>query len=545
MRKDSRQPEKSDPQTLSFLCNAEGDVLGVSPSADERLPGNNGDRLPDRLAPFVEPQDGQPLADALNHGLADDSETELPARLDDCPVTLRIVPLGGENRLVSIDETCPRTDHSDSLTGLPDRSAMIEHIREIQESGRNGYRLLLADIDRLKTVNDYLGNHVGDHLIRELADGLRRTLPGDAVIARWSGHEFMLLIPPEPARDMDRLTEQVRLIASGIRLSHASDIPRLGSVTVSIGHAALETGNVSRLVGSDSLSAINAAVYEAKRTGRDRAVDADHLREPSVYATGGALDRAIHEGRIVAASQPIVDLKTGEVVADETLARMLTPDGEVIPAGRFIEAAARLQMAHRIDYEIIHQTIANCVSTIGHRPMAHFVNISGDFLHHPELMEEIIATAQSACSCEDQYGDNGVKPLVLEMTEREVLDDTSHAVEALKPLIDFGLRLALDDFGSGYSSYRYLLDMPFTFLKIEGALVQHIHDNTRARKIVQHIQSMAADLGLTTVAEFIADQRTADMLREMGLDWGQGFHFGHPEIVRPIDLSGDRRSRHG
>ena len=537
MRKDSRQP---DPTMLTFLCDSAGNVLGASPQADARFPATGADRLHDRIAERLNPTSAERLADAL----ADLTETALEARLDGRPVTLRVVPLGGDRRLACIDATPAGDCNLDSLTGLPDRGAMIERIREVRESRCNGYRLLLADIDRLKTVNDYLGNDVGDHLIRELADGLRRSLPMDTFVARWSGHEFMLLVSPDSAEEIERLAEQVRRIASGIRLSHTSDIPRLGSVTVSIGHAALECGNVSRLVSGDALSAINAAVYEAKRTGRDRTVDADKLREPSVYATGGALDRAIHEGRIVAASQPIVDLRTGEVVADETLARMLTPDGEIIPAGRFIEAAARLQMAHRIDYEIIHQTIANCVSTIDHRPMAHFVNISGDFLHHPELMEKIIATAQTACDCEGQYGDRGVKPLVLEMTEREVVDDTGDAVEALQPLIDFGLRLALDDFGSGYSSYRYLLDMPFTFLKIEGALVQHIHENNRARKIVQHIQSMATDLGLTTVAEFITDQRTADMLREMGIDWGQGFHFGHPEIVRPIDLSDDQRSRH-
>lgn len=115
-----------------------------------------------------------------------------------------------------------------------------------------------------------------------------------------------------------------------------------------------------------------------------------------------------------------------------------------------------------------------------------------------------------------------------------MLEDTADAFSALKPLIDFGLRLALDDFGSGYSSYRYLLDMPFTFLKIEGALVQNMSESVRAQKIVQHIQAMAKDMGLITVAEFIGDARTADMLREMGIDWGQGFHFGRPEIIRPL-----------
>ncbi|TDN66432.1 EAL domain-containing protein [Halothiobacillus neapolitanus] len=125
---------------------------------------------------------------------------------------------------------------------------------------------------------------------------------------------------------------------------------------------------------------------------------------------------------------------------------------------------------------------------------------------------------------------------MIEITERELVDDTLEALRALQPLIDFGLRLALDDFGSGYSSYRYLLDLPFSFLKVEGELVRHITTNDKARRIVQHIQHMAQDLGLITVAEFITDQATADMLADIGLDWGQGFHLGKPELLQKNHL---------
>jgi len=513
---------------IVFLCNASGRVLNASPRADEFFPAEGEATLRERLEHRLNLHSGQSLISALIDG----EETSLRGLMDNREVTLGITPLGEHQRLVALlDSLCPPAN-LDSLTGLPDRSAMLERIREIQSGGEGGHRLLLVDIDRLKTVNDYLGYHVGDRVIRDLAGAMQTSVPDDVLVARWSGHEFMLLLPPRQAERSALIAENIRSAAASIRFSPTDDAPHLGTVTVSIGHGTLGPGETSRTQPRDQLSAINAAVYEAKRTGRDRVVNADRLQQPSVYTTGGALDRAIHEGRIVAASQPIVDLKTGEVVADEALARMITPEGDVIPAGLFIEAASRLQMAHRIDFEIINQTINNCVASIQHRPMAHFVNISGDFLQHPELMEQVIENAQAACSCIDGQP-SGVKPLVLEMTEREVLDDTADAYSALKPMIDFGLRLALDDFGSGYSSYRYLLDMPFTFLKIEGALVQNMSESQRARKIVRHIQAMAKDMGLITVAEFIGDQRTADLLRDMGIDWGQGFHFGRPEIIRP------------
>lgn len=517
----------ADQGMIVFLCNTSGRVISASPRADEVFPPGSDETLRERLEGRLSLNASHSLFGALIDG----EQASLRGLMDNREVTLGVTPLDDYQRLVVLLESLCAPTGLDSLTSLPDRSAMLERVREIQGSGDGGHRLLLVDIDRLKTVNDYLGYHVGDRVIRDLARAIQVMVPEDVMISRWSGHEFMLLIPPRQAERTAQIAENIRKAAAGIHFSPDDDAPHLGTVTVSIGHGTLGPGETSRTPPRDQLSAINAAVYEAKRTGRDRVVDADSLRQPSVYTTGGALDRAIHEGRIVAASQPIVDLKTGEVVADETLARMITPEGDVIPAGLFIEAASRLQMAHRIDFEIINQTINNCVASFDHRPRAHFVNISGDFLQHPELMERIIANARAACACVG--GEREVKPLVLEMTEREVLDDTADAFSALKPLIDFGLRLALDDFGSGYSSYRYLLDMPFTFLKIEGALVQNMSNNIRARKIVRHIQAMASDMGLITVAEFIGDQQTADLLRDMGIDWGQGFHFGRPEIVNP------------
>ncbi len=521
---------RADSGMIVFLCTASGRVTNASPRANELFPADGNQTLRERLESRLRLNPSPSLGSVLIDG----EETSLVGLMDNREITLAITPLDEHQRTVVIIESlCPPTS-VDSLTGLPDRSAMLERIHDIQADGEGGHRLMLVDIDRLKTVNDYLGYHVGDRVIRDLAAAMQAAVPDDVMAARWSGHEFMLLIPPRQAEYSPQIAERIRSAAASVHFHHDDNDAQLGTVTVSIGHAALGPGETSRTQPRDQLSSLNAAVYEAKRTGRDRVVNADRLQQPSVYATGGALDRAIHEGRIVAATQPIVDLRTGEVVADEALARMITPEGDIIPAGLFIEAASRLQMAHRIDFEIINQTISNCVASIDHRPMAHFVNISGDFLQHPELMEQVITNAQNACGCIGGSDKLEVKPLVLEMTEREVLEDTADAFSALKPLIDFGMRLALDDFGSGYSSYRYLLDMPFTFLKIEGALVQNMSESVRAQKIVRHIQSMAKDLGLITVAEFIGDERTADMLREMGIDWGQGFHFGRPEIVRPL-----------
>jgi diguanylate cyclase len=420
----------------------------------------------------------------------------------------------------------------DALTGLMDRGQMLKLIGVRRRQGMGA--LILIDIDRLKIINDFLGYEAGDHVIHALGHSLRQHTQASVMLARWSGHEFMALVPEHLLEQTAQIAESFNGIAHDLPLAKSLNLPGR-KLSLSIGYTQFGTKNDS---DQDPLTEVNAAVYEAKRAGRNRAIDARRLTRPSIYITGGTLETALLEERIVAAVQPIFDLKTGKIMADESLARMITTDGKVITAGEFIAAASSLQLAHRIDQTIIKQTISYCVTSHFSVPRAHFVNVSGDFLHHPELIEETIVTAMNACACThpDQANARKTKPLVIEITERELVDDTAGALLALQPLLDFGLRLALDDFGSGYSSYRYLLDLPFSFLKIEGELIRHITTNNKARRIVQHIQHMAQDLGLITVAEFISDQATADALAEMGLDWGQGFHLGKPELLQGNSL---------
>ena len=430
-------------------------------------------------------------------------------------------------------ELLPVTHHAgvplDALTGLMERGQMLSLIGMKRQSGRGA--LILIDIDRLKIINDYLGYHTGDRVIHALGHAFRAHIAPEVMLARWSGHEFMALVPEAIIDRTSEIANQFNQIAHALPLAQHLNLPG-GRLSLSVGYTRFAAER-SEIAARDPLTEVNAAVYEAKRAGRNRSIDAQQLSRPSIYITGGTLETALKEERILAAVQPIVDLRTRQIVADESLARMITPEGRVITAGEFIEAASALQLAHRIDHRIIKQTINYCVTSHFSLPRAHFVNISGDFLRHPELIDDIIITAMTACGCThpDQPGDRKTKPLVIEMTERELVYDIAEAFTSLKPLVDFGLRLALDDFGSGYSSYRYLLDLPFHFLKIEGELVRHITTNPKARKIVQHIQHMATDLELTTVAEFIGDEDTAQCLADMGVDWGQGFYLGKPELI--------------
>lgn len=417
----------------------------------------------------------------------------------------------------------------DALTGLLNRQSLQMLLHELHQNTADarGYALLLLDIDRFKVLNDYYGYEVGDEILLALGYHAAGLLDEGQSFGRWSGHEFLCVLPGFDLNRAQIVAEKLRLALKD-RFQDDELLPEGGprELTLSIGVAACRPEDRSPQF---LLSRANAALFEAKHRGRNRTVTDDECRGDSIFIAAGLLHDAIREGRLLPAFQPIVELSTRRVVADEALARLITPDGTIKPAGLFIEAASQLQLAHRIDIAIIEQTIQHC-STAPFAGISHFVNISADLLRQREGIDRIMELMQLGCN---RCGLEGaaVKPLVIEITEREMLNDTREALDVLRPFIDFGLRLAVDDFGSGYSSFRYLVDLPISFLKIEGELARHAATDRRVRAIIRGIQAIADDLGLITIAEHIEDEATADTLRDMGVAWGQGYLFGRPELA--------------
>jgi diguanylate cyclase (GGDEF)-like protein len=416
----------------------------------------------------------------------------------------------------------------DPLTGLLDRGsfqATLEATRDLSARHHRPFGLILFDIDRFKIVNYGYGQQYGDYVLHHIARLTQQHLrPGDQ-LSRWGGQEFLCLLPDTGKATTEALAERLReAIEATVTQVEGVEL----HVTASFATACYpqDGDSVDKL-----LAASGAALHHAKASGRNRVVPASRVR-PELFGAGRMLDQALRENRVVPAYQPIVDLQTGEMVAEEAVARIISPSGRTIPASAFIEAASELQLTYQIDRTIILQTFSHCVASLQRqRPLAHFVNISGNLLHHPDVVTEILSEARRNCAaCGDLIGP--VKPLVIEVTERELLEDLNAVRNMLKPFLDFGLRLALDDFGSGYSSYRYLADLPFSFLKIDGELIRRATE-PRVRTILQGIQRTASDLGILTLAELVENQEIADIVRDLGINWGQGYHFGAPQIVTP------------
>uniref|UniRef100_UPI0026362F85 GGDEF domain-containing phosphodiesterase n=1 Tax=Acidiferrobacter sp. TaxID=1872107 RepID=UPI0026362F85 len=296
-------------------------------------------------------------------------------------------------------------------------------------------------------------------------------------------------------------------------------------VTLSAGVAAFpETSQGLR----DAISQTTSALHDAKGQGRDTVVAA----QPNTIGLcrlGAEVESALSERRICAAYQPIVNLQTGQMVAEEGLARVILPHGQVLGADQFMGAATDLRLASRIDEVLIDQALDRCrvQSPRGDRRLR-FINVSAALLQEQELLRRV-ASAFSGC---DVLGEltGSRNPLVVEITERELLHDPEAALQALQPLLDIGVRLAIDDFGSGYSSFLYLTTLPVSFLKIEMALLKAARTSARARSILKGIQAIAKDLNILTIAEGIEDEDLAGVARDHGMDWAQGYYFGRPQL---------------
>lgn len=416
----------------------------------------------------------------------------------------------------------------DPLTNLANRDTIHQTLIQLHEQHKkNGmpYTVLMIDLDRFKLINDSHGHAAGDIMLHQFADHLTHLLTQPELVGRWGGEEFLCLLPQTDLETGVKTAERIhRHIADFSIQSEQKEI----FTTCSIGVA--NYPHDGKAV-PDILRSADAALYEAKRGGRNRIASSLENRG-SFLSIATQLENALQENRIIPAYQPIVDLQTGRVIADEALARIVNPGTAPVPAEQFIDAAVHLQLAHRIDFEVSRQAIMHCSDSVrrGNDPHPHFVNISAELLRHPELVQGILNTALEQCKvCGTLIGSE--KPLIIEITEQALLHNLGDTREILAPFLDFGLRLAIDDFGVGYSSLNYLADLPVSFLKIDGTLIQRVASESRIRAIIKGIQSIANDLELITIGEYIENQQTLETLREIGVHWGQGYYFGKPQIL--------------
>lgn len=465
--------------------------------------------------------------DRLRHG---ETELRLPAHDQDDEIgQINQAILSLRDALVSRQEMESRLAHEamhDALTGLPNRALFHDRLRQAevrwQRRPERPYAVLYIDIDRFKDINDSLGHLQGDLLIVRAGDRIRETLRSEDTVARMGGDEFAVLVEDLPGIDVVlRLAGQVRAaMAQPFEIDSAHV-----RMTVSVGIAIRQDG---MLRPEDLLRSADLAMYRAKETGKDRcATFEDQFFESTArrHALVKDMRNGVGESQFIAFFQPIVWLNDERLAGFESLVRWQHPQEGLISPAEFIPLAEETGLIKEIGLSMLDQALSQLKLWRQRFPQApHLtvaVNLSpvqlADKSHVEALLARIAATPLG-----------GIDHLKLEITESVVLDQPERARETLERFRSLGVDLAIDDFGTGYSSFSHLHQLPFDTLKIDRAFVKPMADGPRHQRLVRAIIGLAQDLGLNVVAEGVETTGDAHLLREMGCEMAQGFHYAKP-----------------
>jgi len=430
-------------------------------------------------------------------------------------------------RKAMLDNLRQLAEH-DSLTGLYNRQYFMDELERVVERNRRQHgldcALLYIDLDNFKYVNDTLGHLAGDKVLVEVAQLIAHRSRKSDLVARLGGDEFsLLLFDVDEAQALQTADDYRRQLAEYM-FRHNGKLVDIGC---SIGIAMLEDDVDDK---EDLLARADISCHMAKHAGRNSVhlyEQDDQVRMDSMYADMGwarTIKHAIEHNRFTFALQPIIDVESGGVVSHEVLLRMLGEGDEIIMPAGFMPAAERFGLLLDID----HWVIRHAIELLTNWPVEHgtphiSINISAQSVNDPTCLDLVIDTFR-AFSVDPSL-------VTFEITETVAIADLGAASEFMDNLRILGCRTALDDFGVGYCSFAYLKDLPADYIKIDGSFVQQIHNNALQLAMVKSMNEIAHAMGKKTVAEYVEDERILKRLREIGVDYVQGYLLGRPELV--------------
>ncbi|HSS66611.1 MAG TPA: EAL domain-containing protein, partial [Gammaproteobacteria bacterium] len=424
----------------------------------------------------------------------------------------------------------------DELTGLVNRREFDIRLRRALNNARaqsSSHALCYLDLDQFKVVNDTCGHVAGDELLRRIGAVLQETVRRGDTLARLGGDEFGVLLEHCDLAQAQRVAKVILKAVEAFQFEWDDSRFKIG---VSIGLVPITSGSGDV---TDVLSAADTACYEAKDQGRNRfhvyhADDEDLVRRHGEMQWVGRINRALEEERFVLFYQPIVHIGNTDVHGErmELLVRMVDEQGELLLPGRFLPAAERYGLSAKLDRWVVQSAIRWLSE---HRKSANrlemcSINVSGHTLNDAGFVEFVVGQLQAL----------RVPPSLVcfEITETTAIANLKSAVAFMKELHNFGCRFALDDFGSGVSSFAYLRSLPVDILKIDGQFVRDMATDEVDAGMVTAIHEIARVMNKETVAEFVESEAVLQRLEQVGVDFAQGYGVGRPA---PLDgLESDR-----
>jgi len=423
-------------------------------------------------------------------------------------------------------------DH-DPLTELFNRRRFRQEFQDILSLAlrhRHEGALLFFDLDQFKYVNDTSGHQAGDVMLKLVASALRRIVRERDLLARLGGDEFALVIPETDAAGATRMASRILDSLSRIELPTHTHVHR---ISASIGIVLFPAhGNQVE----DLMAHADLAMYQAKEIGRGRwylfSWDEQKRKQlnEEVYWKR-QVELALQEERFSLDFQPIMEIGTRRISHYEVLIRMREQDKGIALPDNFIPVAERTGLIHHIT----HLVLTRSIEVLASRPHADFtlsINLSGKVVDEQEFLPLLRRLLEQS----------GIDPrrLLFEITETAALADIPAAAQLMSSVRALGCKTALDDFGTGFSSFFYLRELSLDMIKIDGSFIRNLPRSREDRIFVRAIAEVARGLGKQTIAEFVEDEETLKMLRELQVDYAQGHHIG-----RPAPLPEDTGSRPG
>ncbi len=411
----------------------------------------------------------------------------------------------------------------DPLTGLLNRRRFedeLDHIMVASQRYGHAGALLFFDLDEFKDVNDTSGHQVGDELLKRVAESLQETAREADVVARLGGDEFAIIL--QEANEYSAGETADRFCRALIKIA-VPGINRVHRISASIGVAMFPEHGADP---TELLAHADIAMYQAKAAGRNTwsIFNEDQHGKERIHERvywNEQVKQIISDESFDVYFQPIVCVSNNEIVHYEALLRVPDEEGQMAPPYEFISAAERGGLMQSMDEKIISKVMLYQSQLIDKGVQVKFtINLSGLSFRNDNLISHIR-------SCLEKY-DIDPEDIIFEITETAAVADVESAVEVINEIRAIGCRFALDDFGVGFSSLHYLKRLPVDFLKIDGSFISRLHVDKEDRILVQALVNIARQFGQMTVAEFVDNEEIMVVLKQLGVDYAQGFHLARP-----------------
>jgi len=448
--------------------------------------------------------------------------TALAVKKERDQITQRQVQLEDElDKLKVMEARLKFSVGHDDLTGLVNRRR-LEQVLDLTLTHTRSFKttsaLLYLDVDRFKVLNDAEGHEAGDSLLVQLANELRSHFTVNETLVRIGSDEFAILIDNIDEDKVVQLSEDLRILFDGYVFEHHN---RQYHLSVSIGIKSITSNET--LTSGDVLAQANQACYTAKKRGRNRIhlyspqdTEMHTLRRNVEWAP--RIRAALQEERFLLEFQPIHSIKTGTISHYECLIRMKAEDGTLYYPNDFIPVAETMGLIHQIDLWVINHAFDLITTLAEHISLT--INLSGNIFLDERLFPLI----------EKKLAESGVEPsrVIFEITETAAISNFEQTKEMVIRLRSLGCQFALDDFGAGFNSYSYLKQFPVEILKLDGSFITNLDTDPVDQLLVKSMIDIAHGLGKKTVAEFVEQQSTMDLLASYGVDYIQGYLVGKP-----------------